>query len=289
MGAPPLNRPVNDAAAEAWLAELDARNLDNVARTGSYLTLYAHTRERGAELPWLFMAHLVSRNAGYLMTDLARTLARPAHEPALTAAIENLMALLERANFLIFHDAWFHVLHHVLGRSAALPAGRTPAFVRAAWPRYETAAAAGVTPALERALVMDLVHNEQHFIERRVVHDPRFAPGLRAIEMIEQLGREQPMHFPDVPGAAPSDIRVGRFADLERRIATGARIFDEVLADRGRRDALFAWALAHPHTGSRVVHGGKPGPTLREAWPVARVLALLPGLHAPPEPDPTYP
>jgi len=274
---------------ETWLAEIAERNRDNVSRTHSYLELYAHTRARGPDLPWLLMAHLVSRNAGYMMTDLARALDRDETPEPMRPAIENLMALLERANFLIFYDAWFHVLHHLLGRSSALPPGRTPAFVRAAWLRYEQALGetGGVDAALERALVLDLVHNEQHFIERRVVHNPRFGPGQQALAMIEGSGREKPMTFPldDV------ELRVGRFADLDRRIATGAEIFDAVLADRSRREAAYAWARDHPHTGAREVYGGRGRRTLRESWPVERVRALLDDddIHAPPEPDPSYP
>ena len=277
------------AVFETFLDQLHSRNVDNVARTESYLELYSHTRAHGAELPWLLMAHMVSRNAGYLMTDLARTLVheRTPQVPSVLHVIENVMALLERANYLIFHDAWFHVLGHLLGRSATHSA-RVPAFMRAAWLRYETALARHghiADRALERTLVMDLVHNEQHFIERRVVHHPRFAAALATIEMIEREGREKPIHFPLVA----AEIRVGGFADLTRRIATGARIFDDLLADRSRRDAIYTWARTHAHTGSRAVYGGKPGPTLREAWPVARVRALEPGVHEPPEPDPTYP
>jgi hypothetical protein len=272
---------------EAWLRELDARNTDNVSRTHSYLELYAYTREHGPELPWLFMAHLVSRNAGYMMTDLARALDddRTPREGPIREAIFNLMALLERANYLIFHDAWFHVLHHLLGRSAQLPEGRTPQFVRAAWPRYEAAARDGVDAALERSLVLELVHNEQHFIEHRVVHNPRYQAGQQSLAMIESSGREKPMVFP----VGDAQIRVGRFADLRRRIETGAIIFDEVLADRAQRDAAFAWALANPHTGARAVYGGRGYRTLRESWPVERVRGIFADIHAPPEPDPDYP
>jgi hypothetical protein len=283
------------AVFEAFLDERLARNVDNIARTESYLELYAHSRAHGAELPWLLMAHMVSRHAGYLMTDLARTLedARTPRTPTVRQVIENVMGLLERANFLIFHDAWTHVLHHMMGRSAAQHDVPMPAFMRSAWLRHEAALARGRGDAaharmLERSLVMDLVHNEQHFIERRVVHHARFAAGLATIAMIEREGREKPMHFP----LAVPEIRVGGFADLTRRIATGARIFDEVLADRGRRDAIYTWARAHAHTGARSVYGGKPGPTLREAWPVARVRAIEgvgAQIHEPPEPDPTYP
>lgn len=272
---------------ELWLSQLDARNVDNVSRTHSYLELYTYTREHGPELPWLFMAHLVSRNAGYTMTDLARALddERTPREGPMRDGIFNFMAMFERANYLIFHDAWFHVLHHLLGRSAQLPVGRTPAFVREAWPRYEAAARAGVDAALERALVLDLVHNEQHFIERRVVHNPRYQAGMMLLSMMESSGREKPLVFP----VGDAQIRVGKFAEIGRRIATGAIIFDEVLADRSQRDAAWAWAMQHPHTGARSVYGGRGDRTLREAWPVERVRELFEGIHAAPEPDPDYP
>ncbi len=266
-----------------WLEEIDERNADNVTRTESYLELYDWTAANGGELPWLLMAHLVSRNAGYLMSDLARSVngKAGAADPALRGAMENLMALLERANFLIFHDAWHHVLHHLLGRTGELVGPRTPRFMIDAWQRHERRAGGG-----ERALVLDLVHNEQHLIEHRAVHHQDLAPGLRLLQWIELSGREKPLHFPieDAPA-----ITVGGFAQVERRIAAGARIFDEVLADRDRRAALFAWARAHPHTGSRTIYGGQEGPTIRQAWPVDRVRGLWNGVHAPPEPDPLYP
>jgi hypothetical protein len=275
------------ALLETWLSELDARNLDNVSRTHSYLELYDYTRAHGPELPWLLMAHLVSRNAGYTMTDLARALddERTPREGPIRDSIFNFMEMFERANYLIFYDAWFHVLHHLLGRSAALPDGRTPQFVRAAWVRYEAAAQAGVDAALERALVLDLVHNEQHFIEHRVVHHPRHAAGLQALTMMELAGREKPLVFP----VGEAQIRVGKFADLNRRIEVGGIIFDEILAARKQRDAAWDWAMQHPHTGARSVYGGRGDRTLREAWPVARVRALFEGVHAPPELDPAYP
>lgn len=263
---------------ERWLDELDARNLDNVARTDSYLELYAWLRGRGDDYPWVLMAHLVSRNAGYLMSDLARTLDRGA-DPALADVMRTLFVLLERANWLIFHDAWHHLLHHLMGRTAALAPPRTPLFMIDAWRRHEA------SPD-ERALVLDLVHNEQNLIERRVVHHPELTAGARLLDLIERGGREKPLHFaiPDAPA-----ITVGGFAQLARRIEAGRRIFDEVLADRGRRDALYRWALEHPHTGSRAVYGGKPGPAVRDAWPVDRVRALWDHVHAPMEPDPGYP
>ncbi|MDQ3034697.1 MAG: DUF2515 domain-containing protein, partial [Myxococcota bacterium] len=250
-------------ALRAMRDELDARNRDNVSRTASYLELYAWTRAHPAELPWLLMAHLVSRNAGYLMTDLAGRI-DALRDPMLAAATTKLFVMLERANFLIFYDAWHHVCAHLLGESHTLAPPRTPAFVCDAWARYESACArTGRTPSaqLERALVMDLVHNEQHLIERRAVHHRELVPGLHMLQLVEVLGQERSLilPWPDRASYAPS-IRVGDFASVERRIATGARIFDLALADRARRDAMFAWALEHPHTGSRAAYGGRPGP-----------------------------
>ena len=120
------------------------------------------------------MAHVVSRNAGYLMTNLAE---RPGAAPMFTrdALDEMLLAFpLVPQNFLIFHDAWVHVLMHLLGAHAEL-APPTPRFVKDAWLRYEDASRGGVDAALERALVLDLVTNEQHLIEHRAVNHPRLS------------------------------------------------------------------------------------------------------------------
>lgn len=260
-----------------WLGELRDRNVDNVARTDSYLQLYAWTRDAGRELPWVLMAHLVSRNAGYLMSDLARQLdGKAGADPALAAAMENLFALLERANFLIFEDAWHHTLSYLLGDPLESP--RVPRFMIDAWSRHD--------PADERTIVLQLVHNEQHVIEHRAVHHPELVTGRRLFEVIEMSGREKPLHF---PAADAPEIKVSGFSQVARRIDAGRKIFDDVVADRARRDAMLAWALAHPHTGDRAVTGGKPGPTVRAAWPVARARAIWPKVHDPIEPDPSYP
>lgn len=271
------------------LAELDLRNVDNVARTDSYLELYAWTRAHPPDLPWVLMAHLVSRNAGYLMTDLGRRIAAT-DDPEARGMMETLFVLLERANFLIFRDAWHHTCLHLLGRSDELAPPRTPAFMCEAWRRYESALAVnGPSPALERALVMDLVHNEQHLIHHRAVHHPDLMRGLELLRLIEASGMERPMVFPwPEPGAAP-EIRATNFGAVEARIATGGRIFDTALGERGMREAMFGWAIFHPHTGSRSDHGARGGPPLRELWPVERVRSLYPRVHAEPEPDPGYP
>lgn len=272
---------MDEGQYEGLLAELDHRNRDNVARTESYLELYARARDDGHELPWLLMAHLVSRSAGYLMTDLAGASTRPSMFTK--DAYGDLFLLLERANFLIFHDAWHHVLLHLLGRSSANDE-RTPRFMREAWARFETSAGEA-TPARERRLVVDLVTNEQNLIENRVVQNERFERGRAMIGFFEALGREAPTVLP----LTHAEIRVGGFATLEQRVRTGERIFDEVLAGHAERDAIFAWATEHPHTGARRVYGARGNAHLRDVWTVDAVRALWPDVHAPPAPDAAWP
>ena len=273
------------ARLERLLADLAARNEDNVSRTESYLELYAFTREHPPDLPWVLIAHLVSRNAGYMMTALAGGLARG--DALFTPeALETLLVFLERANYLIFHDAWWHVLHHLLGRSCELAVPRVARFVATeCWPRYELGLRRdGPTPELERQLVRDLVTNEQHFIERRVVHNPRFLAARAIVGFLESVGRDAPLVLP----CTDAQIRVGRFADVGCRIDAGWRILDQVLHDRARRDEIYAWARAHPHTGARAVYGGRNGQTLRDAWPPDRIRELWGGVHGEPEAAPHW-
>jgi hypothetical protein len=280
------------AHLESLLAELDERNADNVARTESYLELYAWTRAHPPDLPWLLMAHLVSRNAGYLMTEAAQIL-QSGGRGLSPGALRETFLFLERANYLIFFDAWYHVLHHLLGRSGEIAQGRCSRFVREAWSRYERAQAASGAGAaasaggasLERGLVEDLVTNEQRFIDRRVVHHPRFGVARALIAFAEAAGHDQPVVLP----CTEASFRVGGFAVLSRRIATGMRIFDGAMADRSLRDAMYAWAMRHPHDGSRAPLGGAGEPRLRDVWPVGAVRSLWSGVHAPPEADPEWP
>jgi hypothetical protein len=261
---------------ERLLGELDARNVDNAARTNAYLELYALTRTGPVELPWLLMAHVVSRNAGYLMSDLSTAIERQ-NTVFSRAALEEMFLFLERSNYLIFWDAWHHVLLHLLGRSHELD-DRTPAFIRGAWDRYERDAAGGVSAGLERRIVLELVQNEQELLERHVIHHPRFPQSRAMTTFFEAARAERPMVLP----VSDAKITVGGFLLLDRRIAAGRRIFDEVIGPRGARDAIFAWVRERPHTGSREVAGGKPTPPIADAWPIKRVRGLWPEVHTPP-------
>lgn len=93
-------------------------NLNNITRTNYYLQFW----QAYPEIPWALLAHLVSRNAGYQMSDIARykeqtilAMAAANVYPALpTSSIDGValgltaasFALLEEGNFLIFRDIY---------------------------------------------------------------------------------------------------------------------------------------------------------------------------------------
>jgi hypothetical protein len=274
-----------DGVIARFRAEHPKRNQDNIGRTESYLELYALSRETEADWPWLLMAHLVSRNAGYLMVDLADAIDHPKR----TFTVETLVtffAMLERANFLIFHDAWNHVLAALENgeRFEEKSGGAITLHMKRAYATYFGTRDVSIEER-ERNLVVDLVTNEQHFIEHRVVDNAGYSRAMALLSFVERSGHERPMVLP----ITDVEIKVGGFADVGKRIDTGRRIFDSVLADRVLRAEIYAWALETPHTGSRAAHGGKATRTLREAWPPERVRALAPNVHARPEPDPSWP
>ncbi|QHN49242.1 DUF2515 domain-containing protein [Geobacillus stearothermophilus] len=115
-------RPSDDeAAAVAMIRQKTAEhNLNNITRTAAYFTFF----ERHPEVHWAFLAHLVSRNGGWNMTDLRGSLL-PLLLPEKTIA--PLFLFLKRANALIFHDAYPQLLLYEESKRRSL-AGSHPFF-----------------------------------------------------------------------------------------------------------------------------------------------------------------
>lgn len=138
-------------------------NRSNITRTKAYYDCY---REY-PELHWSFLAHMVSRNAGWNMSDLKGGLMSDLMEPS---AREDLYRMLERCNALIFQDAYPQLLLYShsrrLGRSLfhLLPSFGVSAFMSPFWDRFW----------IERdsaLLAIGLIINEQNYIEGRVVQN----------------------------------------------------------------------------------------------------------------------
>ncbi|MFC4597046.1 DUF2515 family protein [Cohnella hongkongensis] len=303
---PPQADPAPSAASRPLLTEEDraliarirqetrSLNRNNVTRTAAYWDVY----RAYPELHWAFLAHMVSRNGGWSMTDLkGEWLPRLLDERLSGAMFE----LLEACNALIFGDAYPQLRLYAESRSAGrslfglLPEFGVSRFMEPFWDRFLSD---GNPVPLTEALVV----NEQHFIQLRVVEDSYFRknvldsaafrsqPYLQTNQIVIPLWRGEA-----AGGARPIRLAgrvLERFADLRERIEFGISLYGLLFGYPRVLRAATAFARHVPHSGSRADYWphrfasrayGKNGefagaaeaagnspwfsPVLAEAWP----------------------
>ncbi|WP_051318291.1 DUF2515 family protein [Cohnella thermotolerans] len=233
--------------------ETERLNRNNVTRTAGYWNLY----RAYPELHWALLAHLVSRNGGWSMTDL-----RGEWLPRLldASAAEELFRMLESCNALIFRDAYPQLKLYAESRRsgnsrfALLPAFGVSAFMAPFWERFW----------IDRdsaTLTVALIVNEQHVVEHKVVQDPTYRDGvLRSAALMGQRALQLnqivfPLAAPVPGGGAETTPLAGRvlerFGDLRERIAFGKSLYALLYAYPKVRQGALAFAEATPHSGSR--------------------------------------
>ncbi|WP_224753263.1 DUF2515 domain-containing protein [Paenibacillus terricola] len=281
-------------------------NRNNVTRTMAYLAMY----ERRPELHWAMLAHMVSRNGGWNMTDLqGEWLPRLLSE----RKRDDIFLFLERANALIFGDAYPQLLlyeHSVRFRRPLfhlLPMLRVSGFMQPVWEQFWTTRNSTV-------LTVALIVNEQHYIERRLVQHPYYRK--RVIDTlffgVQSLLQLNAILLPYAHGQKPQELRLAgliieRFSSIHERIEIGKRLYALLFAVPRIGDGAAAFARSVRHTGSRAdfaphlferlrehpaqvpykerLLGGqlKPGaerpysPALADAWPDQAVEPAEPG------------
>jgi len=247
-------------------AETELRNRNNVTRTNAYLEMYL----RHPELHWSFLAHMVSRNGGWNMTDLRGELL-----PYLLDATqqEHVYAFLERANALIFHDAYPQLLLY-------------EASLRSGTPRFHCLKELGVSSFMlpvwelfwERQdsalLTIALIVNEQHYIERRVVRHPTYrATVLDTLffnaQSILQLNQ---VVFPyyDNDKLRLAGLILENFSRLSERIEFGKKLYAILFGIPVVSEGAVSFAAARRHTGSRSDYWPHLFAPIRHAPPVPR-------------------
>lgn len=230
-------------------------NRNNVTRTAAYWAFY----QQHPEIHWAFLAHMVSRNGGWSMTDLAGELMAQLLSPEERGHI---FGFLERSNALIFHDAYPQLLLYRESRLAGrplfhlLPQLGVSRFMRPVWEHFWSSP----EPA---SLTICLIMNEQHYIEGRVVQHPYFRQHVLerpAFRFQAQL-QETQVVFPyrritqdGTDSCKPwrlSGLTLERFSDLRERIEVGKALYGILFGNPIIRDGVHAFAAARPHTGSR--------------------------------------
>ncbi|MCW5770191.1 MAG: DUF2515 family protein [Rhodospirillaceae bacterium] len=266
---------MNEAEIVAEILDLtEAENQDNISRTLAYQNYHLCNPELG----WPLLASLVSRNAGYLMTDLhCDPVAAILPEPIRAS----FFAALEACNSAIFLDAYPQLLLYEKAKRIGRPLLHLLEQVcssRSIAPYWREFHAGGPVCRLDLALIV----NEQCHIERRVFADPArggcFSSALFAAAM---RGGAFRLVFPGIGRDEPTlrEVAVRRFVPLDARIAMGRRLYG-MLFSNAAGDAISAWVRQRPdHTGSRADYApelfrgvGRSSPALRSCWPPVRLL-----------------
>ncbi|WP_339257248.1 DUF2515 family protein [Paenibacillus sp. FSL R5-0713] len=220
-------------------------NRSNITRTSAYLECY----EQYPELHWALLAHMVSRNGGYHMTDLQSDLM---HNLQNQSDREHMYRLLERCNALIFQDAYpqlqLYMNSRRIGRSCfhLLSHFHVSAFMTPFWERFW----------LERCsslLSVALIINEQNYIESRVVQHPYFQKEVlsKPAFHLHNLAGLNHIVFPLGRGAGLAGRVIEHFGKLDERIMFGKGLYALLFGVEQVHTQVLAFARSVPHRGSR--------------------------------------
>lgn len=225
-------------------------NRNNVTRTQAYLEFYLEHKE----IHWALLAHLVSRNGGWNMTDLKGEwlpLLMDEH------AIQPFFWFLERSNWLIFQDAYPQLLlYKEMKRTGAdltslLGPLCVSIFMHSYWKEFLTNQDSS---RLTRALIV----NEQQYIEQRVVQKPftlnrifsTFAFFAQSVLSLSQVLFPYKAH-PTDRRISLTGLNVEHFPEVTERIMLGKTLYKLLFDDPSRLEKIVAFATRIPHTGSR--------------------------------------
>jgi len=223
--------------------ETTKNNLDNISRTDAYFQFYSQYRE----IHWSFLAHMVSRNAGWNMCDLEgkwfpHLLRRETRE--------RLFLVYEKANWIIFQDAYPQLLLYQysteLKRSMfhLLKYFHVSSFMEKEWNYF------WVQRDYQRLLI-SLIVNEQYVIQKPVICHPFYQKmEFRSFHFLFQDWLHfSSVIFPTCNGTLYG-ASVNGFKNVHKRIDLGKRL-SVILFDPQFYPLFYEYAVRTVHTGSR--------------------------------------
>ncbi|WP_064091336.1 DUF2515 family protein [Rossellomorea aquimaris] len=247
-------------------------NINNITRTKCYISFF----KRNPEIHWSFLAHMVSRNAGYHMTDLKSDFLSEVLQD-----VERLSfySFLELCNAEIFRDAYPQLLLYEHWKRTGtsqlhlLRKFNVSRFMVSIWQEF-------MTQKNTKVLTIGLIMNEQHMIQNRIINDFwrkfRFEKWLFLLQDRLEVGS---VLFPYGKGQpfALAGLPISHFEQVEKRIDIGKRLYS-ILFHKGIFPTTFTYAISYPHTASRsdywpfVYSKNKKenylfSPELKNAWP----------------------
>ncbi|SHN10771.1 DUF2515 family protein [Gracilibacillus kekensis] len=247
-------------------------NRNNITRTAAYLEIY----KQFPEIEWAFLAHMVSRNAGWNMTDLKGGLLGKILS---VEDAKRFFAFLERGNWLIFQDAYPQLLlfkesvRNGQNLFHLLPALDVSYFMEVVWNYF-------YQKKDRHLLTTALIINEQSYIEKRVIQHSDYQ--LEIFKSVKfKIQEILQLNHILLPFKADHEVKligqsVLHFASLDDRIQLGKRLY-HLLFDQQYYILIFNWAKKQRHTGSRADFWPNMFQTINENTPGKVTNASLEG------------
>ncbi len=220
-------------------------NENNITRTKAYLDFYKHF----PEIHWAFLAHMVSRNAGWNMTDfkgsfLSRLLK--------VQQSQSFFYFLERGNWLIFQDAFPQLLlYEETKRSGEnlfhlLPHFQVSYFMEIIWHHFLKTSRADI-------LTNGLIINEQNYIQTRLLENPLYKKEtIHTLEFqLQDILSMNQLIFPYIKDEKVHLVgdTLHFFESLSNRILFGKKLYKILFGEQ--KNQIKNWATETAHTGSR--------------------------------------
>ncbi|MFD1171738.1 DUF2515 family protein [Oceanobacillus picturae] len=238
-------------------------NKDNISRTKAYQNFYLEN----PEIKWAFLASMVSRNAGWNMTDLHL---QPFKKILGKKERDQLFMTYERANWLIFSDAFPQLLVYNLSKQAEKPLFHllkkfhVSSFMIEQWILF--------WERQERdKLMIALIINEQNVIQGPVVKQSYFQYHVfkQLPYIMQNFLRLNAVLFPTSSSEVFGSYVHG-FTNISKRIGLGVRLAN-ILYSPNVYDKSLYFAKTQEHTGSRRDYE----PYLPAHYPYAPMLRVL--------------
>jgi hypothetical protein len=220
-----------------------SQNRDNISRTVSYANFF----KRNPEIRWSLLASMVSRNAGYSMCDL-----KGEWFPRILTADtrKHLFMTYERANWLIFQDAYPQLLLYEISKKERVPFFdllnhfQVSKFMTQEWHRFWE------EKDISR-LVVSLIINEQHVIDEPILKHSFYKHRIFSAVpfLIQDYMHFSTVLFPTLSGDV-FGISVHGFKTVKNRIETGKLLY-WILFESPWSEEIIRYSNTVTHTGSR--------------------------------------
>ena len=230
--------------------ETNSKNLNNITRTKAYLDFYKGT----PEIEWSFLAHMVSRNAGYHMTDLKGSVLPVLLEKEEAA---HFYLFLEKANAFIFQDAYPQLLLYKKSVEEKKPlfhllsAFKVSKAMRVFWERFWK-------EKNKSEMTIAMIINEQSMLQTRLISGVKEGYSFEKLLFLLQDRLElTTVFFPYKKNRwskkpySLAGTGISHFESTKNRIETGKKLYSILFQNKVIKESASDFAFTIPHTGSR--------------------------------------